>query len=1725
MFLPPINWPAYANSGLNESCPAVLNDPAVNYGGRDLFFQFNSGNFEYVSALSRETNQNPFSEVYVANFNIYTSCDLSSKLPVTEINGAPVYQLSPNTTYFVQRLRLLGPGIGYDSDQDGFSWQMDFFEDLPDFSCSGSQTITLNSSNAFRYSYDLPEGTETGNLYFKVTLSEDRVLESSSGDIFTGTCSSLTPNTSQVLRSGEIYTIKSNFEYFRISTAERAINDEISGATSISLDQDVIYNSRNFSRTPPVLFRSGFYSFVAPVSGAVVIYGGNGSDQLILDNPSNQIIVSPWQENFFLNLTPGQTYYLQKHMTTGFNDQTFRIEEYLPAVSNTICSEADGVLINSFSQTGNFLYAPEHWYKIQGLNNPHNLTFVSTSSNPFEVTFYNGNNCVNQVEFAHQIFNSAGQSFEFLSTPNKVVRMKLSSSSGAITDFSFRVNGSIISGSVPANNNCAGAELFIPKTSIRPPYDFSLATPDNSGIPSCFPNNDNEQLPTLWYEATFGEETYWNIGKGITVYEGSCSNLTPLACFSDEVPGNLEVGVAFEPNTTYILSANLSADQRILLTKNFDSDSNCENPELINLNTGFEVFDESNLKAYDILDPAICASSSFNDAWYQFQIPSGSNAIELTADKNVYFNIYSGSCESLSEIECFNLKDNSRIVELPTGIEYYLRLSLPRSQQRGDVMYRSIEVLAENDVCLSSSDIEINNGPTELNKQGEFNSTPTNTCNPTVSDVYYKMTPSNQGIIVVESDEYLDVNTEYFVELYDFCGGTVFQPCSSGSKVVFTGLTENKEYILRTNASNSDVYSSQVYSPEPAGANKTCVTAELLSDSDFLNPIEGYSYTTVDGVFYKFIKEDGISYELSTDVQFEVTVYTGGCGELVEYGSFDIESNLVVEGVPPGTEVLIKIESDFYYNFLIERGIDQIPPISFCEYAEDYGSLEQLSCTAPLLVNLPLSSFGPTTVWYSFVPSTPAVGVSLTEESGLFSSITSFRVHDACGGNIIFSSRGAFDSNISNLIPGNQYFIEIVGAIDQSEITTNCAQSSDPNCRNDQMAEAFLNVELCVFAYPPPAINDECSDAISLSLSSSSCNAAISGNTNAAYDAKFNCQNGLRELWYQFQASDNVNLKINVLNNTKPIILTIFDGDCLGQEIVCNTDSAIIVMQETDEILIAVSPISNNDNTAFDLCISELSFENADSTNVGIDVEDPITKLQVLGSVAMSNSNIPFPGSIRFNGTDLEGFTSKGWQSLTTINEPLTNFQDDLGSHIAMEPLNMSGFPIEQLPNPINPGEAVNKAYLDDQLEQIRQTQQDTSSTNSGIENVFLQVNPFDSEIRHSLEVESTSNNFSVNLDRLFGGWLYQKNGNDEYTWADMNVGIKLEEPEADLHIARNTVTRFQGSGGNVIDLTTNNEDLLFDFNSTAQGQPSPHFKLGTFLAQGSSPSFDFDVRNGRLGIDVNDPQRALDMNGTLQVKRDSDTNNPHLNIIETTSGYSRIKMSNSTNEFITIAARPSTTTDNALLNFYIDGAGDVMTVKGNEMVGINDATPTKTLEVNAQSSDDPLIVRTGTTEHLQILENGHLLIGNNVVDNPDQLIRAASGAHLTTGGAWTNASSRDLKHNFESVVSQDILVKLAALNILKWNYKLDSSATHLGPIAEEFYETFGLGGNDKSISTVDASGVALAAIQALYDESKTAKETSEKLVKENEDLKKENEDIKLLLEKLVLRIEALEKE
>jgi hypothetical protein len=96
-------------------------------------------------------------------------------------------------------------------------------------------------------------------------------------------------------------------------------------------------------------------------------------------------------------------------------------------------------------------------------------------------------------------------------------------------------------------------------------------------------------------------------------------------------------------------------------------------------------------------------------------------------------------------------------------------------------------------------------------------------------------------------------------------------------------------------------------------------------------------------------------------------------------------------------------------------------------------------------------------------------------------------------------------------------------------------------------------------------------------------------------------------------------------------------------------------------------------------------------------------------------------------------------------------------------------------------------------------------------------------------------------------------------------------------------------------------------------------------------------------------------------------------------------------------------------------------------------------------------------------------------------------GAQLAAGsGTWASLSDRNAKTNIVPLDDATVLDKVASLPISRWSYKSEHGVRHVGPMAQDFYAAFGVGEDDKHITSIDEDGVALAAIKALHAENTT---------------------------------------
>ncbi len=182
----------------------------------------------------------------------------------------------------------------------------------------------------------------------------------------------------------------------------------------------------------------------------------------------------------------------------------------------------------------------------------------------------------------------------------------------------------------------------------------------------------------------------------------------------------------------------------------------------------------------------------------------------------------------------------------------------------------------------------------------------------------------------------------------------------------------------------------------------------------------------------------------------------------------------------------------------------------------------------------------------------------------------------------------------------------------------------------------------------------------------------------------------------------------------------------------------------------------------------------------------------------------------------------------------------------------------------------------------------------------------------------------------------------------------------------------------------------------------------------------------------------------------------------------------------------------------------------------------TGTFLFNGASSNSSY-TSTGDDRFIVRAEGGFFFGGSgapSVNIRSNSFLDTSTNARLTNGGNWNNASSRAFKQAFSAVDTRALLDRVLALPLGRWQY-LNAAAEgwHLGPTAEDFFDAFGLGASAQHITTVDASGVALAAVQGLaarIEETQTT--TLAELEQENARLHAELAQLAARLDRLQTR-------
>jgi hypothetical protein len=117
------------------------------------------------------------------------------------------------------------------------------------------------------------------------------------------------------------------------------------------------------------------------------------------------------------------------------------------------------------------------------------------------------------------------------------------------------------------------------------------------------------------------------------------------------------------------------------------------------------------------------------------------------------------------------------------------------------------------------------------------------------------------------------------------------------------------------------------------------------------------------------------------------------------------------------------------------------------------------------------------------------------------------------------------------------------------------------------------------------------------------------------------------------------------------------------------------------------------------------------------------------------------------------------------------------------------------------------------------------------------------------------------------------------------------------------------------------------------------------------------------------------------------------------------------------------------------------------------------------------------------------------------ELILKKTGDLLIRGILY-DSSSRERKMDFATIDSIDVLAKVSQLPLSEWSYKQEAGIRHFGPMAEDFFEVFGLGNEVEFIAPGDVAGIALAAVRGLNEKLGIQDQQIHSLQAELEDVK-----------------------
>jgi hypothetical protein len=307
------------------------------------------------------------------------------------------------------------------------------------------------------------------------------------------------------------------------------------------------------------------------------------------------------------------------------------------------------------------------------------------------------------------------------------------------------------------------------------------------------------------------------------------------------------------------------------------------------------------------------------------------------------------------------------------------------------------------------------------------------------------------------------------------------------------------------------------------------------------------------------------------------------------------------------------------------------------------------------------------------------------------------------------------------------------------------------------------------------------------------------------------------------------------------------------------------------------------------------------------------------------------------------------------------------------------------------------------------------------------------------------------------------------------NIGFQQSAPALDLHLTTTDTPALRLDQSNAGGFTAQTWDI---------GGNEANFFIRD-LTGGSRLSFR--IRPGA-------PTSSIDINASGQVGFGTASPGANLGRIQV-FGTSPGMLAAFGTDLVPLTMYHNAGTASLMYNLYNDLTNFKIVRGTNHGASVDFNASTSTFSIKSTSTAGATDGTATLNERFTILSSGFTGIGNTAPAQPfvvGTTTTTGNGAHVTTGGVWTNGSSRAFKEHIEELTAEDAIAAVAALKPVRYNYIKEKDEQYIGFIAEDVPELVAQTSTDRHyLSPMDIVATLTKVVQ---EQQKTIDQLSKKV-------------------------------